>query len=377
MYTEDLPTFTQSQLKDARASDFVRLVACLWDNAVKQFSHAPQKLSEEFDRIHAAEQFLHRWPRSLNRDIITKSAELYQKAATEAGTSTGVSWAAPLAVIRPLIESFVDLARSESLIGKLTTARKVPFNVSVPAATGGGTYRFVGQGAPKPVGNMQLQSTTLPMLKASGLVVVTNELMTLSAPASVTTLRRELIRGMSQYLDQQLTDPTVAAVADVSPASITNQAPSIGSAGASSANALTDIKLLISTFTAANPNAESMALLMSPGVAVAMAVATNSQTLGPNGGTLFGVPVYTGAIGSRVVILDPSALLVADDGELDIAISRQATVEMNTSATSPITAASVIVSLWQLGLTGLRIDRFINWKMSRANSVLYTNVAYA
>jgi hypothetical protein len=61
---------------------------------------------------------------------------------------------------------------------------------------------------------------------------------------------------------------------------------------------------------------------------------------------------------------------------LDIAVSRQATVEMNTTATSPITAASVIVSLWQLGLSGLRVDRFISWKMARANSVLYTNVSY-
>jgi len=36
----------------------------------------------------------------------------------------------------------------------------------------------------------------------------------------------------------------------------------------------------------------------------------------------------------------------------------------------------VITSLWQLGLTGLRVDRFIDWRMARANSVLYTNVAY-
>lgn len=97
---------------------------------------------------------------------------------------------------------------------------------------------------------------------------------------------------------------------------------------------------MIAAFTAANPNAESFAILMSPAVAIAMAVATNSQTLGSNGGTLFGVPVYTGQIGSRVVILDPTALLVADDGELDITISRQATVELDTAPTSPVTASA-------------------------------------
>jgi hypothetical protein len=373
---EDLPTFTQSQLQESRANDFVRLVACLWDNAAKSFHNAPQILSNEFDRMHAAEAFTRRWPRSLNADIITKSMKLYQKADVNPGSTLEPSWASPLAVIRPLIEAFVDVARSESLIGKLTTASRVPFNVSVPAATGGGTYRWTGQNAPKPVGNMSLQSATLPILKASGLIIVTNELLKLSAPASVATLRRELIRGMSAYLDAQLSDPTVSAVAGVSPASITFGAPSIASAGSSAANALSDIKLLLSTFTTTNPNAESMALLMSPGVAVALAVATNSQTLGPNGGFLFGTPVHTGSIGGRIIALDPGALLVADDGELDVSVSRQATVELNTTATSPVTAASVITSLWQLDLTGLKVDRFINWRMARANSVLYSNVNY-
>jgi hypothetical protein len=234
----------------------------------------------------------------------------------------------------------------------------------------------VGQGFPKPAGNVQLQSATLPILKASGIIVVTSELLKLTAPASAVVLRREMIRGMSQYLDAQLTDPTVSAVTNVSPASLTNAAPSMASAGSSAANAATDIKKLLETFTATNPNVETMALLMSPGVAVAMAIATNSQTLGPNGGTLFGVPVHTGQIGSRVIVLDPSALLLADDGGLNVTVARHASVEMDTSATSPVTAGSVYVNLWQAGLVGLKIDRFINYRMARANSVLYTNVSY-
>lgn len=370
-----LSTFSDGQLTDIRSKDFMRLISALaFDDGGRSRS-----LSNQIDLSRAVEHYSQRWPHSLSAGTLTKNFDrmLATKSAVNPGSTLEPSWAAPLAVVRPLAEAFIDVARPASLIGKLLRlSARVPFNVSVPTATTGGTYRWVGQGAPKPVGNMQLGNATLTISKASGLIVITDELLRLSAPASVDTLRRELITGMSQYLDQQVTDPTVAAVAGVSPASITNGAPSIGSAGSSAANAVTDIKALIAAFIAANPNAASIAILMSPAAATAMAIATNSTTLGPNGGALFGVPVLTGAIGSRVVVLDPTALLIADDGELDVTISRQGTVEMDTLPTSPPTAGTVMVSLWQLGLVGLKIDRFIEWRMARANAVMYTNVAY-
>lgn len=375
MELDRLSAFTEAQYKNIRANLFVELVSAL---AADDGGQA-RSLSNEVDLRRAFDYHRMSRPNSLGADLIAKGLDrlLMTKAGVTPGTTYEPGWAAALAAYRPLAEAFVDVSRSVPLIGKLMNyVSQVPFNVSVPVATSGGTYRWVGQGAPKPVGNMQLGSATLPIAKASGLIVVTSELLKLTAPASVTVLRREMIKGMAQYLDQQLTDPTVAAVTNVSPASITNGAPSIGSAGSSAANALTDIKLLIATFIEANPDAAAAVMLMSPAVATALAVATNSQTLGPNGGTLFGVPVLTGAIGSRVVILDPTALLVADDGELDVTVSRHATVEMEGTATSPPTASTIMVSLWSMNMAGLKIDRFIDWKMARANAVLYTNVSY-
>lgn len=371
----DLPSFTASQLTEMNANAFIKLLSCASLRA-KHESHIVH-LGFEIQLAATAEIFLQRYPRTLHQEMMRKAMDLSTKAAVNPGTTTEPAWAAPLAAVRPLVTAFVELSRSASLIGKLMPrASRVPFNVSVPVVTGGGTYRWVGQAAPKPVGNMQLQSTTLPIAKSSGLVVLSAEIVDLVAPGSDVLVRNELIRGISTYLDAQLTDPTVAAVSGVSPASITNAAPSIGSAGTSAANALTDIKALIAAFIAANPNAASVALLMSPAVATALAVASNSQTLGPDGGTLYGIPVLTGAIGSRVVILDPTALLIADDDGLDITISRQGTVEFDTVATSPPTASTVMVSLWQQGLVGFKIDRFVAWKMARANSAMYTNVAY-
>src|SRR5689334_22104275 len=73
-----------------------------------------------------------------------------------------------------------------------------------------------------------------------------------------------------------------------------------------------------------------MAILMSPGQAAAIAVATNSTTLAPDGGRLFGIPVYTGSIDSPIVILDPSQLLIADEGQMDVSMSTEGSLEFDT-----------------------------------------------
>jgi hypothetical protein len=298
------------------------------------------------------------------------------KADPGAGTTTGVGWAGPLAPTIPGAEAFVELSLPNSLIGKLTAKRRVAFNSSTAVALSGPTFKWTAQTGPKSVSNMQFAGATLPPLKSSGILVLSRELVLLTSNAAVNSIRRELTRGMSQFLDGALTDPVVAAVGGVSPASITNGAPSVGSAGATAASALTDVKALVNAFVAANPGAESAAMLMSPAVAVALAVASNSQTLGINGGSLYGIPVYTGFVGSRVIVLDPTALLLADEGGMELDLSQQASVEMDSAATSPPTASTVLVNFFASNLVGIRLSRFINWRMARANSAWFTNVSY-
>lgn len=88
-------------------------------------------------------------------------------------------------------------------------------------------------------------TVTLPPAKCGGIVAVSQELAELSTPSAVGVMREEMIAGCAQFLDQQFVDPPIAAVANVSPASITNGASSTASAGTSQANAATDIQLLI------------------------------------------------------------------------------------------------------------------------------------
>ena len=313
----------------------------------------------------------------------TPEVEMLVKAAVNPGTIAEPAWAAPLAVQQP-INDFLDLLRPATLIGKIPGLRRVPFNISMPVQTGGGTYGWVGEGAPKPVGNLQLASATLGI--AAGIIVISYELAKLSSPSAEGVVRNDMVNGMASYLDTQFIDPTVAAVATVSPASITNASVSIGSAGTSADNARTDIKALIASFLAGNQGTASLAntvLIMSESNAFALSVALNplGQPLYPGltakGGTILGIDVVTSQVaGTTVALVNPNEILYADDGGVTIDVSREASVEMNTTPTSPVAAATVLVSLWQQNLIGLRAERFINWKRARLAAVRYTTATY-
>jgi HK97 family phage major capsid protein/HK97 family phage prohead protease len=313
----------------------------------------------------------------------TPEVALALKAAVNPGTISEPAWAAPLAVVQPMVNEFLEILRPATIIGRINGLRRVPFNISVPIQTGGGTYNWVGEGAPKPVGNLQLTSATLGIAKAAGIIVISKELAKLSNPSAEGIIRADMVGGMAQYLDQQFIDPTVAPVTNVSPGSITNGAVSIGSAGATAANFETDLKALISSLIGVNQAVTGLVLIMSQtnALALSMARTTNGDRYFPEltmaGGTIAGIQVITSeAAGITVTLLVPSEILLADEGGVEIDVSEQASVEMNTAPTSPVAAATVLISLWQHNLVGLRADRWINWKRARLQAVRYTNRAY-
>ncbi len=304
------------------------------------------------------------------------------KAAVNPGTIAEPAWAAPLAVQQPF-NDFLELLRPETLIGKIPGLRQVPFNISMPIQTGGGTYAWVGEGAPKPVGNLQFASVTLGIAKAAGIIVISEELAKISTPSAEGVVRNDMIRGMAQYLDGQFIDPTVSAVTNVSPASITNLANGYATAGTSGDNARTDIKKAITLMTAANYPVSELVLIMSEANAFALSTALTSNgvlvnaSLSAKGGSILGVPVVTSqSAGSVVALVHAPSILFADDGGVNVDVSREASIEMNTTPTSPVTASSAYVSLWQLNLIGLRAERFINWKRARTTAVVYTTATY-
>jgi len=325
-----------------------------------------------------AYEYAKRWEDS------TPEVGLVLKAAVAAGTTTDATWAGPLAPLTPLANEFLALLRPATILGKVPGFFKVPFNVSVAAQTGGGTYAWVGQGAPKPVGKLTFATVNLGITKCAGIIVITEELARNSSPDAEEVIRRDMIAGIAAFLDAEFIDPTKAAVAGVSPGSVTNGVSPITTAGTSPANARTDIQALANAMTAAGISTAGAVVILSETNAAAFTNALNPlgqplfPGMGQEGGTIMGYKAITSQVaGTTVALVQPQQVLYADDGGVTIDVSREASVQMDSAPSAVPDATTVLTSLWQMNYVGLRAERFINWKKARAGVVQYTVATYS
>jgi HK97 family phage major capsid protein len=316
--------------------------------------------------FNEAAEYAKRWEES------TPEVALYLKAAVAAGNTTDATWAGPL-VNQNISADFLELLRPATILGKIGGLRNVPFNTKVPSQTAGGTYGWVGEAKPKPVTKLAFSSETLGVSKAAGIIVLTEELVRLSNPSAEALVRQDMIAGIAQFLDDQFINPAVAAVAGVSPASITNGAPT---------DPLADLMTIINNFTAHNVPMSGLTIIMSEANALALSFKTYSDGspqfpgIGIGGGSYRGINFVTSTAANGWVIgVQPSLVLYADEGGVTIDASREASVQMDSAPASPADATTVLVSLWQHNLVGLRAERFINWKRANPWAVTYLTAA--
>jgi HK97 family phage major capsid protein/HK97 family phage prohead protease len=304
------------------------------------------------------------------------------KAAVAVGITTDSTWAGPLVVTQPL-NDFLEMLRPRTLLGRIPGLKHVPFNISIPSQTTGGTYAWVGQNKPKPVTKADYLAVTLGFNKVAGIIVLSEELVTLSTPSAEALVRNEMLDGMSAFLDQQFCDPAVAVSAGINPASITNGAATIASSGVTGAAAKIDLASRVGVFVAANYSLGESVWLMNEANAFGIGLSVNGlgQPLfpgftGQNGGMLMGIPVVvSNNVGARVILAHTPSILYADEGGIRIDVSREASVQMDSAPTDTVDATTVYLSLWQRNLIGLKAERIITWKVARATGVTYITTA--
>lgn len=310
--------------------------------------------------------------------------ERIMRAAVAAGTTTDPAWAGPLVQYNIMASEFVELLRPATILGRIPGLTRVPFNVKIPRQTAGSSVGWVGEGKPKPVSALAFDTITLRWAKAAGIVILTDELVRFSNPSAEALVQNDLIKTIATFLDQQFTDPAVAAVANVSPASITNGVAPIPASGADEVAFRADLQALIAAFEAANLSAAGAVLLMSEvqASAIGMMLTPLGTALypgvGPTGGEILGMQVVTsqnpGVVG-RIIMVKASEILLADDGQVLLDASREASVQMDSAPDAPPLATTVLMSLWQNNMVGLRAERWINWQPRRAGAVAWISGA--
>lgn len=313
------------------------------------------------------------------------------RAAVAAGDTTTSGWASELVYNQNLTSAFLEYLRPMTILGKIQGMTQVPFNVRWGTQSGGSTGYWVGQGAPVPVSKLTTGSDSLGIAKAAGLVVLDKELMMSSAPSAELLVRNDLAKTISQFLDVQFIAPDYAAVANVSPASITNGVEPMAASGTAAANLRTDAQNLFATFDTNNLEGPEFVWITTPKVARAISMMLTSlgeplyPTVTPFGGTFMGYPLIVSGssmqVGSPVtgegnllVLCHAPSIAMADEGGITIDASEEAAIQMldnptNTSTGS--TTATSMVSMFQTNSVALRATRYINWKKRRTFAVAF------
>jgi HK97 family phage major capsid protein len=312
------------------------------------------------------------------------------RAAVPVGSTTNQPWAGVLAYAQNMSSEFIELLRPATIIGQLTNLRRVPFNVRLTRQlTGISSAGWVGEGLSKPVGSMSLDAILLPWAKVAVIVAMTEELARFSDPNAETLATEEMKRAIAQFLDLQFIDPAVAPTPGVKPGSITNGITPIVSTGPTIANITADLATMLSAMASANVPMTAPAWIMHTRSAIYLSLlrSATDAVLFPtmNGAqpTLLGYPVVTstasplgagpGFLG-QIILVDQPQIFLADDGQVTLDVSREASIQMDSA---PATPPTPLTSLWQQNLIGIKAERYIYWMRRYDPAVqLLTGVPY-
>lgn len=314
--------------------------------------------------------------------------------AIEGGDTTTSGWASELVYNQDLVGEFIELLRPQTIMGRLTRMRKVPFNVRMSGQDAGGTAYWVGQGKAIPASKGNTISLTLGIAKAAGLQVITDELARSSSPSAEMMVRDDLIKTIKTFLDVQFVDPNVAAVTNVSPASITNGVTPIVPTGTDAAALRADVQSLFKAFIQNNIDPSTAVWIMETTQALAISMMRNAlgqkefPDININGGFFEGLPVVPSMSaniagspdsGKMIILANEDDIMIADDGGLSVEASREASIEMTDAPTGDAAAGTAgttsLVSMFQESSIALKLVRYVNWKKRRSTAVQYIKEA--
>lgn len=323
---------------------------------------------------------------------------LVSKTAVNAGDTTTSGWASELVYAQNLASEFIEYLRPQTILGKfgqggVTDLRHVPFNIRVGGQSAGATGYWVGQGAAIPLSRQTTTSVSLAIAKACGMVVIDEELARLSTPSAEMMVRDDLTNTLVQFLDDAFINPNNGGQTNISPASITYGVTPVTPTGTDYAALRTDIQTLMETPLDANLNPAQAVWIMSASCALklSMMVTTLDQRVFPEmsltGGRLFGLPVIVSQVaqiaGSPqfndiIVLVHPQQILLADEGQIELDVSTQASIQMDDAPTNKSTATATgtsVVSMFQTNSMAIRAVRFMNWTKKRSTACQFIQAA--
>lgn len=315
------------------------------------------------------------------------------KAAVAAGSTTDSTWAGNLVEYNLYVQDFIEYLRPLTIVGKfgqngIPELNQVPFNIEVIRQTGGGQGYWVGEGKPKPLTTFGFDRVNLRYAKVGNIAVLTKEQVRFSNPRADALVREALANALIAKIDSDFLNPSVAGVANVSPASLTYGMSPASASGVDADAVRADVAVLVKAFLDAGLQLGNGVWVMTQNRALRLSLMRNAlgqkefPDLTMRGGTFEGMPVIVSQYlpnsasgGDIVVLMDSKEVYMADDGTVTIDASDQVSLEMNDAPTqNGLTGGGAsLVSTWQAGLIAMKAERFINWSKRRSAALAYVD----
>ncbi|MEJ7669577.1 MAG: phage major capsid protein [Casimicrobiaceae bacterium] len=292
---------------------------------------------------------------------------------------------------RGISGEILSMVATQTVLGRLKGTRRIPFNRPALTELTPATAQWVGQGRAKPLSTFALNSTTLELAKIVAMVVFSNELADEFSPAALQSIIDNTVASLAKFADEAFLDPSLAAIAGERPASITFAITPTASSGSSASAISADLRDALARMVNAGSDLSGVSIVLHPATAVFLSslsladggLAFPSMGVGTSAPALiWGIPVLvslavevSGSPSQRsIVLIDAKKILVADDGRVRIDSSREASMQM---VTNPSDGATQAISLWQLNLQCLKIERYISWARAHDSAVaIISNVTY-
>lgn len=264
------------------------------------------------------------------------------------------------------VGEFFKLVMQNSLLGRLSGLRRVPFETRLLKVTSGASGYWVAESAPVPLSGLTLAGSSLRALKVAAIITATAEALKTGGPTAEAVFQSDLERAVIDTIDLALLDPNNAGVANERPPSLTYGAPEVTATSDASA----DVSALVDDFggdigaayfVTDSETATRMALLRSDGAAV-------FPDVGARGGSVLGIPLLVSrasprdSSGGQLTLIDPTGIAYGAD-RLELESVEQATIALEGEDEPEM------VSLWQQNLVGFKAIMNANWEVQRVNSV--------
>jgi hypothetical protein len=328
-------------------------------------SFSPRLLVVGIGNKREAADYAARWGASARVQSILKAA------VVPGGLGSDSAWGSELTAYETLAAAFAESLRFFGLFDAMLADGfiRVPINTRLGLVSTGATGDNPSEASPKLISVLALGTNqSLAPKKSTAIVAVTDELARTAGSEGL--IGNELKSAVAVAVD--------SAFLTIALSGVTGQA----SAGSTLANITTDLSYL-----AANVSTDARSkLLLATTPTLCRKLAFKSDTvgarafpqLGPMGGMIANVPVIVSdAISSGDVLLFDATGFAGAADVIALDVSRTADIQLSTTPDSPPTASTVLQSLWQSNLRGLRAERYWSAVRLRSNSVArITGAAY-